>query len=48
MLAGIRKNCFAFANDSDDGCNALNRLFLQNGKLQVLQAYVSAFAREKR
>lgn len=27
MLTGIRKNCFAYANDSDDGCNALNRLY---------------------
>lgn len=27
MLTGIRKNCFAYANYSDDGCNALNRLY---------------------
>lgn len=27
---GIKKGCFAYANDSDDGCKALKKLYCKN------------------
>lgn len=29
---GIRKECFAYANDTDDGCKVLNRLYCKREK----------------
>lgn len=29
---GIRKSCFAYANDTQDGCNALKKLYCKTEK----------------
>lgn len=35
---GIKKGCFAYANDSDDGCKALKKLYCRNEKCKFYKS----------
>lgn len=38
LSAGIKKGCFAYVNDSDDGCKALKKLYCRNEKCKFYKS----------
>ena len=46
MEIGIKRNCFAYGSDAENGCNALNKLYCRSEKCKFYKP-ISQLEKEK-